>query len=40
MQAHKGDKKKAAELYKALVDKTPASPLKDDAEARLAGLDG
>ena len=38
--ARKGDKKRAAELYKSLVDKTPASPLKDDAEARLAALEG
>lgn len=36
----KGDKKKAAERLKELVAKVPSSPLKDDAQTRIAELEG
>lgn len=36
----KGDKKKAAERLKELVAKTPASPLKDEAQTQIAELEG
>ena len=36
----KGDKKKAAELLKQLVQKVPGSPLKDEAQTQIAELEG
>jgi predicted negative regulator of RcsB-dependent stress response len=36
----KGDKKKAAELLKQLVQKVPGSPLKDEAQNQIAELEG
>jgi predicted negative regulator of RcsB-dependent stress response len=36
----KGDKKKAAELYKEILAKTPATPLKDEVQTQLALVGG
>lgn len=35
----KGDKKKAAEIYKEILSKSPQTPLKDDINNRLASLE-
>jgi tetratricopeptide (TPR) repeat protein len=36
----KGDKKKAAELYKEILAKTPTTPLKDEVQTQLALVGG
>jgi tetratricopeptide (TPR) repeat protein len=36
----KGDKKKAAELYRDALAKVPTTPLKDEIQAQLAALEG
>jgi predicted negative regulator of RcsB-dependent stress response len=36
----KGDKKKAAELYKEILTKTPTTPLKDEVQTQLALVGG
>jgi tetratricopeptide (TPR) repeat protein len=36
----KGDKKKAADLYKEALAKVPATPLKDEIQTQLASLEG
>jgi len=38
--AKKGDKKKAAELYKEILAKTPTTPLKDEVQTQLALVGG
>jgi tetratricopeptide (TPR) repeat protein len=37
--ARKGDKKSAADIYKKILEKSPATSLKDEINARLASLE-